>query len=98
MTLEYCQWVPIALFISEAVRATGSLFLSYAGGDKACLVGTTPSDSACLLCSTASQPSSRWQRGNLQLTVSMKECLSGQRNLIITGFMLLVFMTTHPFQ
>ena len=26
----------------------------------------------------------------------MKECLSGQLNLAITGFMLLVFMTTHP--
>ena len=38
--------VPIALFISEAVRATGSLLLSYAGGDKACLVGTTHSYSA----------------------------------------------------
>ena len=38
--------VPIALFISEAVRATGSLLLSYAGGDTACLVGTTHSYSA----------------------------------------------------
>ena len=38
--------VPSALFISEAVRATGSLLLSYAGGDKACLVGMTHSYSA----------------------------------------------------
>ena len=28
----------------------------------------------------------------------MKECKSGQLNWAITGFMLLVFMTTHPFQ
>ena len=27
-----------------------------------------------------------------------KECLSGQLNLAISGFMLLVFMTTQPFQ
>ena len=38
--------IPIALFISEAVRATASLLLSYTGGDKACLVGTTHSYSA----------------------------------------------------
>ena len=31
--------IPIALFGSEAVRATGSLLLSFAGGDTASLVG-----------------------------------------------------------
>ena len=30
--------IPIALFISEAVRATGSLLLSFAGGDTAGLM------------------------------------------------------------
>ena len=27
-----------------------------------------------------------------------KECLSGQLNLAVSGFMLLVFLTTQPFQ
>ena len=35
-----------ALFISKAVRATGSLLLSFAGGDTARLVQTTHSDAA----------------------------------------------------
>ena len=35
-----------ALFISKAVRATGSLLLSFAGGDTACLVQTTHTDAA----------------------------------------------------
>ena len=38
--------IPIALFISEAVRATGSLLVSFAGGDTACLVRTTHRDPA----------------------------------------------------
>eukprot|EP00450_Noctiluca_scintillans_P031051 CAMPEP_0194555686 /NCGR_PEP_ID=MMETSP0253-20130528/98365_1 /TAXON_ID=2966 /ORGANISM="Noctiluca scintillans" /LENGTH=716 /DNA_ID=CAMNT_0039403185 /DNA_START=160 /DNA_END=2307 /DNA_ORIENTATION=+ len=38
--------IPIALFGSEAVRATGSLLLSFAGGDTACLVGPSHSDAA----------------------------------------------------
>ena len=38
--------IPIALFGSEAVRATGSLILSFAGGDTACLEATTHSDTA----------------------------------------------------
>ena len=38
--------VPIALFGSEAVRVTGSLLLSVAGGDPACPVGTSHSDAA----------------------------------------------------
>ena len=38
--------IPTALFTSEAVRATNSLLLSFAGGDTACLVETTHSDAA----------------------------------------------------
>ena len=38
--------IPSTLFISKAVRATGSLLLSFAGGDTACLVGTTHRDPA----------------------------------------------------
>ena len=38
--------VPIALFISDAVRATGSLLLSFASGDTACLLGPSHSDAA----------------------------------------------------
>ena len=38
--------VPIALFAFEARRITGSLLLSFVGGDTACLVGTTHSDAA----------------------------------------------------
>ena len=83
--------IPIALFISEAVRATASLLLSYAGGDKACLVGTTHSYSAW----AALQHGISAVFGH-ELKVSMKECLSGQLNVAITGFMLLVFMTIHP--
>ena len=43
--LEFSKF-PIALFASEAVKVTGSLLLSFAGGDTACLVQTTHSDAA----------------------------------------------------
>ena len=46
MILEYCAVIPIALFISKAVRATGSLLLSFAGGDTASLLGPSHSDAA----------------------------------------------------
>ena len=39
--------ISIALFISKAVRAKGSLLLSFAGDDTACLVETTHRDAAC---------------------------------------------------
>ena len=38
--------IPIGLFISKAVRATGSLLLSFAGGDTASLVGPSHSGAA----------------------------------------------------
>ena len=38
--------IPIALFISKALRATGSLLLSFAGGDTASLLGPSHSDAA----------------------------------------------------
>ena len=38
--------IPIALFISDVVRATCSLLWSFAGGDTACLLETTHSDAA----------------------------------------------------
>ena len=40
--------IPSALFISKAVRATGSPLLSFAGGDTACLVRTTHRDRTAL--------------------------------------------------
>ena len=43
---EILSVVPIDLFGSEAVRVTGPLLLSFAGGDTACLVGPTHSDPA----------------------------------------------------
>ena len=82
MILKYCQWFPLLFFDFEAVKVTGSLLLSFAGGDTACLVGPTHSDPA-------------WAA--LQHGIPA-ECKSGQLNFTITGFMLLVFMTTHPFQ
>ena len=43
---EILSVVPIDLFGAEAVRVTGSLLLSFADGDTACLMGPTHSDPA----------------------------------------------------
>ena len=97
---EILSVVLIAFFGSEAVRVTGSLLLSFAGGDTACPAGMSHSDAAWAALQhgiSAAFALATWQF-NFQLKVSMKECLSGQLNLAITGFILHTFMTTHAFQ
>ena len=86
--------VPIAFFVSEAVRFTSSLLLSF-------LVGTTYSEA-----DWAALPP-RWKRHSLLLKVSMKERLVYQpmevisilRSYLLLSFVLfLTFLTTHFFQ
>ena len=66
--------IPSALFISKAVRATGSLHLSIAGGDTPSLVEPSHSDAVWAALQHGVSAASRWRRGSFQVKVSMKDC------------------------